>query len=119
MAVKKITAKQLQNKNLDTGVIVGGREYQLSFNFGVMGELEDIYGDIMTAIEKLQKGNIRATTNWIYAVMKQEDGNESLTIREVGKMLDLSFMDQIRGKVGKAMANSFGEGEEKEETGEK
>ena len=117
---KRVTAKQLKgNTKSDTKVTIDGREYELSFNFGVLGELEEKYGDVNTALTKLQSGNIKAITAWIYANMILEDGNEDLTERKVSKMLDVNFINEIQGKMGKAMLNDFGENEEvNEEVGE-
>jgi len=114
MVTKKITAKQLKTNKKEQIVKVDGREYVISFNFGVMGELEDIYGDINTALAELQLGKIRAIQNLMYAIMVQEEGNENLTVRQVGKMLDQNFMTEIIGKMGKAMVNDFGEAEKEE-----
>ncbi len=121
MPAKRITAKQLKTNKKEQVVKVGGRDYTVSFNFGVMGELEEIYGDVNTALAELQKAKIKAITNLMYAIMKQEDGNENLTIRQVGKMLDQNFMSEITCKMGKAMKNDFGESEEtnEEDLGEK
>lgn len=119
MATKKVTAKQLKNNKKEQAVKIDGREYTVSFNFAVLGELEEIYGDINTALEKLQSGNIKAITNLMYAIMVQEDGNENLTIKKVGKMLDMNFINELISKMGKAMSNDFGGADEtSEEVGE-
>lgn len=115
---KKVTAKQLKANKKEQTISVNGREYVISFNFGVMGELEEIYGDINTALNELQKGKVKALTNLMYAIMVQEDGNEDLTVRQVGKMLDMDFINEFTGKMGKAMVDGFGEAEEKEDLGE-
>ena len=118
MIPKRVTAKQLKGKKAEQIIKVGGRDYIISFNFGVMGELEEIYGDINIALAELQKGKIKSIINLMYAIMSQEDGNEDLTVKKVGKMLDQNFMSEITSKMGKAMRNDFGEAEEKEEVGE-
>jgi len=118
MEVQKTTAKQLKSKKAEQTVKVDGREYTISFNFGVMGELEEIYGDIKRALEELQKGKVKAITSLMYAIMIQEEGNENLTIKKVGKMLDVNFINEITSKMGKAMKSDFGEVNEKEEVGE-
>ena len=119
MTAKKITAKQLKTNKKEQIIKVDGREYTISFNLGVLGELEDIYGDMDIALGELQKGKIKAITNLMYAIMVQEEGNENLTIRKVGKMLDQNFINEITGKMGKAMKNDFGGEEENEDVGEK
>lgn len=119
MATKKVTAKQLQTNKKEQTIKVDGREYTVSFNFAVLGELEEIYGDINKALAELQNGKIKAITNFVYAIMKPEDGNENLTPLQVGKMLDMNFINEIQGKMGKAMIDGFGEAEEtNEEMGE-
>lgn len=116
---RKVTAKQLKTTNKEQIIKVDGREYKVSFNFGVMGELEEIYGDINKALTELQAGKIKALTNLMYAIMVQEDGNENLTPKKVGKMLDMDFINELTGKMGKAMIDGFGEAEEtNEEVGE-
>lgn len=118
MATKKANAKQLKNKNMDTKMNIGGREYELTFNFGVLGELEDLYGSVDKALNELQKGKVKAITSWIYANMILEDGNEDLNINKVGKMLDMDFINELIKKMGIAMENSFGKTEGNEEVGE-
>lgn len=115
MANKKIKAKQLKNKNIDNKVIVQGREYEINMNLGVLAELEDIYGDVDKAMKSLQSKKIRPYIDFMYAIMIQEDGNEKLTRKEVGKMLDTDFISNLIGKTEVAMKNSFGEAEEKED----
>lgn len=118
MATKKTTAKQLRNKNVETKVNIDGKEYELTFNFGVLGELEDIYGSIDKALNEIQQGKVKAITNFIYANMIQEDENENLTVKQVGKMLDMNFIVELTSKMGKAIENSFGKTEGNENVGE-
>lgn len=115
----KIKAKQLKSNKKEQVIKIGGRDYTISFNFGVLGELEEIYGDINTALTELQKGKVKALTNFMYAVMVQEEGNEDLTVRQVGKMLDMDFINELTGKMGIAMLDGIGAKEENnEEVGE-
>lgn len=121
MPAKKTTAKQLKTNKKEQIIKVDGRDYVISFNLGVLGELEDIYGDVNIALKEVQKGKVKAIIALIYSIMIQEEGNENLTIRKVGKMLDLKFIDEISSKAGKAIKNDLGESEEttKDELGEK
>lgn len=111
---KRTTAKQIRNKG--NGIVtINGREYKIALNMGVLGELEDIYGSIDLAMKELQSQKIKAMINLMYAVMIQEEGNEDLTPKKVGKMLDMQFINDIIDKTGAAMLNSFGEVEKEEE----
>lgn len=112
---KRVTAKQLKSKKIDNKVTVKGREYEITMNMGVLAELEDIYGDVNTAMKALQSKKVRAYIDFMYAIMVLEDGNENLTRKEVGKMLDANFINDLIEKTGAAMKNSFGEAEEKED----
>lgn len=114
---KRVTSKQLRNKG-NGKVTVNGREYEIAMNMGVLGELEEIYGSIDLAMKDIQDKKIKAITNLMYAVMVQEEGNEDLTPRKVGKMLDMNFINDIYDKAGKAMINSFGEAEQEDENEE-
>lgn len=120
MAKKNVTAKQLKNKG-NPNVTVQGRKYEISLNMGVLGELEEIYGNIDKAMKELQAKKIKAYINFMYAIMVLEEGNEDLTPKKVGKMLDTNFINDLIEKTGTAMLNSFGEAEEdeNEELGEK
>ena len=103
---KKVTAKQLKNKNADTILTIDGKDVELTFNFGVLGELEDIYGSIDKALMEIQSGKVKAITNFIWANMVQDD--DTITVKQVGKMLDMNFIQEMMAKMGKAMNNSFG-----------
>lgn len=110
MQTKKITAKQLKGHN--NKIKVDGRDYELDINFNVLAELEDEYGSVETGLIELQKGTVKAIRLMMYAIMTQEQCNENLTIKEVGKKLNSEFMNEITSKLGKSMKDSFGESEE-------
>lgn len=118
MVNKKVKGKQLKNKKNDNKVIIKGREYEITLSLGVLAELEDIYGDVDAAMKALQSKKVRPYIDFMYAIMVLEDGNENLTRREVGRMLDMDFINDLIGKTEVAMKNSFGEAEENESMGE-
>lgn len=117
MQNKKLNAKQLQSKGKKK-VTVNGRDYEIVMNFGVMGELEELYGNINTAMKEINNGKIKAMTNLMYAVMVQEEGNEDLTPRKVGKMLDMDFINELT-KISDAVIESMPQDDGNNEAGEK
>ncbi|GKX65649.1 hypothetical protein [Inconstantimicrobium mannanitabidum] len=108
MAKKKVTAKELQGKKPVT-LEIGGKEYELTYNFGVLGELEECYGTVEKAMQELQKGKIKAISRWIWANMLVQDDNENLTVRQVERMLNVDFMERVIEKMNLAMEQSFGD----------
>ena len=73
-------------------------------------ELEDIYGDINQAFEDLQNRKIKAIRALIYSAIKAED--ESVTLKEVGKMITLNDMERLGTAINEALNVAMPEVEE-------
>ena len=79
-------------------------------------ELEEVYGDINQAFEDLQNRKIKAIRALIYSAIKAED--ESVTLKEVGRMLTLNDMERLGAAINEALVIAMPEvaenmGEEK------
>ena len=92
-------------------VYLGGKERVLNMNFNTYAELEDIYGDINTALEKLQTGSIKAIRAFVYAALKEDE--EDLTLKKVGKMLDMYNIEKLTTALNTAISVSLPAVEEK------
>ena len=113
MTTKKIKGNQLKTKkSAPTTFDLGGVTYKMSMDFNVMSELEEVYGDINKALNDLQLMKVKAIRAVIYATVKVE--NEEITLKEVGSMLDMSFMQDFARKMGLVMADSMPEKDEDE-----
>ncbi|AOZ77385.1 hypothetical protein AQ983_16840 [Clostridium pasteurianum DSM 525 = ATCC 6013] len=86
---------------------VGGKTYPIVFDFNVLSELEDIYGDVSKAFEDLEKVKIKAIRALVYSLIKVED--EEITLKDVGKMLDMDFINKFVEKAGIALNNDMPE----------
>lgn len=108
MAVK---GNDLKTKKNDIQTIeVGGKTYPIVFDFNVLSELEDVYEDISKAFEDLERKKVKAIRALVYSLVKVE--HENVTLKEVGKMLDMSFINQFIEKAGLALNNDMPEVEE-------
>lgn len=98
-------ASELKNKGIKFKL--SNKEYELKFDMNTFCELEEVYGDINKAFEDLQNRKVKAIRALIYSAIKAED--ESVTIKEVGKMLTLSDMERLGTAVNEALSASMPE----------
>lgn len=101
-------ASELKNKGIK--ITIGNKDYELKFDMNTFCELEEIYGDISQAFEDLQNRKLKAIRALIYSAIKAED--ESVTLREVGKMLTLSDMEKLGTAINEALNIAMPEVEE-------
>jgi hypothetical protein len=92
-------ASELKNKGMKFKL--SDKEYELKFDINTFCELEDIYGDINKAFEDLENRKIKAIRALIYSAIKAED--ESVTLKDVGRMLTLSDMERLGTAINEAL----------------
>ncbi|WP_163195587.1 tail assembly chaperone [Clostridium thermarum] len=92
-------ASELKNKGIK--INIGNKDYELKFDMNTFCELEEVYGDINKAFEDLQNRKIKAIRALIYSAIKAE--NESVTLKEVGKMLTLNDMEKLGTAINEAL----------------
>ena len=80
------------------------REVVLSLN--AMAELEDKYGSIDNAFEKIKKGSI-ATIRFLLWCVLVPDGDTDLTEREIGKLIKLDNIQEIMTSVMDALEDQM------------
>ena len=93
-------ASELKNKGIKFKL--KGNEYELKFDMNTFCELEEVYGDINQAFEDLQNRKIKAIRALIYSAIKAED--ESVTLKDVGKMLTLNDMERLGTAINEALS---------------
>ncbi len=98
-------ASELKNKGIK--ITIGNKDYELKFDMNTFCELEEVYGDINQAFEDLQNRKIKAIRALIYSVIKAED--ESVTLKEVGKMLTLNDMERLGTAINEALSMAMPE----------
>lgn len=104
MTSKKVTAKDLRNKNNNT-IVLEGMEYDLSLDLNAFAELEDIYGNVTDALDGLENGSFKAIRAVLYAILKTQ--NEKLTLSKVGKMINMSNIVEITEKLNRTAESSL------------
>ncbi|WP_307992313.1 hypothetical protein [uncultured Clostridium sp.] len=92
-------ASELKNKGIKFKL--KDNEYELKFDMNTFCELEEVYGDINQAFEDLQNRKIKAIRALIYSAIKAED--ESVTLKEVGRMLTLNDMERLGAAINEAL----------------
>lgn len=80
------------------------REVVLSLN--AMAELEDKYGSIDNAFEKIKKGSI-ATIRFLLWCVLVPDGDTDLTEREIGRLIKLDNIQEIMTSVMDALEDQM------------
>ena len=101
-------ASELKNKGIKFKI--NDNEYELKFDMNTFCELEEVYGDINQAFEDLQNRKIKAIRALIYSAIKAED--ESVTLKEVGRMLTLKDMERLGTAINEALVIAMPEAEE-------
>lgn len=101
-------ASELKNKGI--GFKLNAKDYELKFDMNTFCELEEVYGDINQAFEDLQNRKLKAIRALIYSAIKSED--ETVTLKEVGKMLTLSDIEKLGTAINEALNISMPEVEE-------
>ena len=103
-----LKASELKNKGIKFKL--RAKEYELKFDMNTFCELEEVYGDINQAFEDLQNRKIKAIRALIYSAIKAED--ESVTLKEVGRMLTLNDMERLGTVINDALNVAMPEIEE-------
>lgn len=101
-------AAELKNKGIK--FTLGSQEYELKLNMNTFCELEEIYGDLNTAFEDLQKMKMKAVRALIYAAVKTE--NETLTLKQVGEQLEMKDLERLGTAINDALNQAMPEAEE-------
>lgn len=83
-----------------------GVERELRFTLNAMAEMEDKYGSVDAAFKKLDEGSIKAARFILWAGFLHL-GDESLTERRVGDLIDLQSMQDIMKSMSEAMTENM------------
>ena len=92
-------------KTKEVKINLGGGDRVLSIDFNCFAELEEIYGDVQTAMEELQKGSIKAIRAFVYSALSSDD--ETLTLKKVGKMLTMNCIEELSVALNEALGGAL------------
>ena len=107
MATKKVTGKELKGDNAKNKIMLDGMEYDITLDLNAFAELEEIYGDVTEALDKLKKGSFKAIRAILFAILKSQ--NDKLTLVKVGKMINMSNIVEITNKLNMTAEQSLPE----------
>jgi hypothetical protein len=79
------------------------KERTLLFDLNAFADIEEKYGSFDKAIDKLEKGSIKALRALLWAGLTHED--ETLTERQVGGMINVNKMEEV----SKALVGAIGQ----------
>jgi hypothetical protein len=103
-----LKASELKNKGIK--FTLGIKEYELKLNMNTFCELEEVYGDLNTAFDDLQKMKLKAVRALVYAAVKTQD--EAITLKAVGEMLELDDLERLGAAINEALNKAMPEAEE-------
>lgn len=83
------------------------KERHLKFDLNAFAELEELYGDINTAFEAMQKRSIKAIRAMLWCGLIHED--KSLTLEQVGEMVHLGNMNEVMNAITQAISEAMPE----------
>lgn len=78
-----------------------GIEREIKFTLNAMAELEDRYGSVQAAFEKLDEGSIKAARFILWAGLLHND--EGLTEMQVGNLIDIKCLNNLMESMADAM----------------
>jgi hypothetical protein len=99
MSVKDVKVKKIPVQ-LD-------KERHLVFDLNAFCEIEDKFGSITEAFKALENVSMKAIRTLLWAGLLHED--ESLTEKEVGKMIDIANISELAKAVTEAMNTALPE----------
>ena len=79
----------------------------LLFDLNAFAELEDKFGSLDQAFQKMQQGSVKATRTLLWAGLLHED--EKLTERQVGAMISLTNVETIMEQITEALTAALPE----------
>jgi len=78
-----------------------GVEREVKFTLNALAELEDKFGSVQAAFDKLEKENsMKALRTILWAGFLHSDA--TLTEQQVGNLIDLAYMQELIGSLGQA-----------------
>lgn len=81
------------------------KERHLKFDLNAFAELEELYGDINTAFEEMQKGSIKAIRAMLWCGLIHED--KTLTLEQVGEMVHLGNINEVMNAITQAISEAM------------
>ncbi len=88
-----------------TPLKLGEEVKHLHYDLNAFAELEEEYGSVETALEKLSGGSVKAIISFLRAGLLHE--NENLTSKDVGGMFDLSQVQEIGKLINTAIVQAM------------
>ncbi len=83
-----------------------GKERTIRFTLNALAELEDKFGSVQAAFDKLEKEkSMKALRTILWAGLLHE--NPDITEQEVGNLIDLGYMAQLMESIGTALDNDL------------
>ena len=96
-----MNVKDIKSKSVPL-VLMDGKERHLRFTLNALAELEDKYGSVEAAFNKVEQENSVAALRFVlWAGLSWED--DELTERTVGDLIDLNYMQEMIEKLGNAL----------------
>ncbi len=106
------SVEQVRNKRTSIK-LNDGKEYQMMFTLNSLALLEERYGSIQAAFDKLEKEqSIIALRTVLFAGL--HSCNSALTEQAVGDLIDMENMAEIVESIGTALTNNMPKNDEVE-----
>lgn len=83
------------------------KTHTLLFDLNAFAELEDKFGSLNQAFQRMQAGSVKATRTPLWAGLLHED--EKLTERQVGAMISLTNVEHIMEQITEALTATLPE----------
>lgn len=94
-----------------------GIERNLKYTLNALAELEDRYGNVQAAFDKLEKENsMKALRCILWAGLLHE--SPDLTELEVGNLIDIEYMQELTSTLDKALDQDVGTADDETEDDE-
>jgi len=100
--------RSIKQKPVD--IEIEGKIYKLVYTLNSIIEVEEEYGSLNAALDKMEEGSIKAIRKLIWAGFIQE--HPEITEVQVGAMLPMESMSEIADIIAEVLGGSMPEAEE-------
>lgn len=100
--------RSIKQKSVD--IEIEGKIYKLVYTLNSIIEIEEEYGSLNAALDKMEEGSIKAIRKLIWAGFIQE--HPEITEVQVGAMLPMESMSEIADIIAEVLGGSMPEAEE-------
>jgi len=92
---------------MPTIVMLGGKNYKLTFSFNAFCALEEQFGSVDKAMDGLASGSLAAYRALLWAGLLDAHGDEFPTPKHVGALMNVAEAEEYARSIAKALESAL------------